>query len=225
MPSHPDKIWGMRLRNFIHEGAPHPFMFFSAGKPTLLWPGSQWGYQDTGCVGNPLNDFVTLLHITKWARRLKFNPERLPKFSSSCFQERTCVSTTFPLRTKVREIEGWGVARTFGMDKGPCFQPEMKHSWLTAVLPPSPHMESSRNTEWSFLWWPLSLPCQPPATRFLYSLWYTRTVYTRVQFIRETGFSLSPSSTSTLWLLIFVGFFFFQIFKPWRHLNSSITEG
>lgn len=62
-------------------------------------------------------------------RWLKFNPQRLPKVPrSSCFQERTCVSTTSPLKTKVCEIEEWGCWEHLERTKGSVSKPK----WNTA---------------------------------------------------------------------------------------------
>lgn len=64
-------------------------------------------------------------------RWLKFNPQRLPKVPrSSCFQERTCVSTTSPLKTKVCEIEEWGCWEHLERTKGSVSKPK----WNTAGL-------------------------------------------------------------------------------------------
>lgn len=58
----PEKYERMRERNFVHEGAPHHFMF-SAGEanPFLAgFPGAVRGH-----MGNLLNDIFTLLRFTE----------------------------------------------------------------------------------------------------------------------------------------------------------------
>lgn len=75
-----------------------------------------------------------LLYLTAFHRMprwLKFNPQRLPEAPrSSCFQERTCVSTTSPLKTKVCEIEEWGCWEHLERTKGSVSKPK----WNTAGL-------------------------------------------------------------------------------------------